>query len=270
MLRTRDTDANGSLDETLYALQDANWNITALADTSGTIVERFVYDAYGRSTVLEADFTADGDGISDYAWEYRFTSREHDAETGMHYFRARYYHDGIGRFIGRDPLGFVDGGSMYTAYFVFGRTDPGGTMVVDPGFEKVVTPGRREMCRKMFVDHKDLFREPIDDYLITLTKCSAEGKSQENHRMCLEEGRANLADEAIEQLMKYTCCVINKDDYPDPCHWGKNRWRFPLAGENRQPVGRKTSPTTAGRHRIGHCGGRARPVAVSAVSIQEC
>jgi len=107
VLRTRDTDSNGSLDETLYALQDANWNVTALADTGGAVVERFVYNAYGRSTVLDPDFTADGDGLSDYAWEYRFTSREYDSETGMHYFRARYYHDGIGRFIGRDPLGYV-------------------------------------------------------------------------------------------------------------------------------------------------------------------
>ncbi|MGE0376311.1 MAG: hypothetical protein AB7I48_28860 [Planctomycetaceae bacterium] len=52
VLRTRDTDDNGTLDETLYVLQDANWNVTALADTSGTIVERFKYDPYGKSTTV--------------------------------------------------------------------------------------------------------------------------------------------------------------------------------------------------------------------------
>jgi hypothetical protein len=72
--RARDTDANGSLDETVYAIQDANWNVTALTDTSGAVVERFVYNAYGQSIVLDADFLADSDGISDVAWEYRFTS----------------------------------------------------------------------------------------------------------------------------------------------------------------------------------------------------
>ena len=106
VLRSRDTDTNGSLDETVYAMQDANWNITALADTSGAVVERFVCFSYGRSTVLDANFTLDLDGLSDYEWEYRFTSREYDTETGLHYFRARYYHDGFGRFIGRDPIGF--------------------------------------------------------------------------------------------------------------------------------------------------------------------
>src|SRR5690606_8697209 len=42
-LRTRDLDNNGTIDETLYAIQDANWDITALADTSGTVMERFRY-----------------------------------------------------------------------------------------------------------------------------------------------------------------------------------------------------------------------------------
>jgi len=109
VMRTRDTDSNGTLDETLYALQDAGWNITALADTSGSIVERFQYDPYGKSTTLDPDFTPDADNTSDYAWEYRFTSREFDPETGLHYFRARYYHDGLGRFIGNRSRGVCGG-----------------------------------------------------------------------------------------------------------------------------------------------------------------
>jgi RHS repeat-associated protein len=126
VLRRRDTDSNGSLDETLYALQDANWNITALSDTSGVVVERFVYNPYGHSTVLDANFTADSDGISDVAWEYQFTSREFDAETGLQYFRARYFHVRIGRFIGRDPLDYEDGMSLYRGYFVPNNVDPSG------------------------------------------------------------------------------------------------------------------------------------------------
>jgi len=126
VLRTRDTDSNGSLDETLYALQDTNWNITALTDISGAVIERFAYTPYGQSKVLDANFASDGDGISDVAWEYRFTCREFDSETGLHYFRARYYHDGLGRFIGRDPLGFIDGLNLYSGYFVPNALDPMG------------------------------------------------------------------------------------------------------------------------------------------------
>lgn len=102
--------------------------MVALADTSGTIEERFGYDPYGQSRVLEGDFSNDPDGLSDYARDYRFTSREFESETGLHYFRARYYHDGLGRFIGRDPLSYIDGGSLYAGYFVPDGVDPSGTI----------------------------------------------------------------------------------------------------------------------------------------------
>jgi len=47
------TDSAG--DQRLYYLTDANMNVTALADTSGAVVERYAYDPYGDVTVLDAD-----------------------------------------------------------------------------------------------------------------------------------------------------------------------------------------------------------------------
>ncbi len=41
ILRDRDADNNGTLEERLYVAQDANWNVTALFDSSGAVVERF-------------------------------------------------------------------------------------------------------------------------------------------------------------------------------------------------------------------------------------
>lgn len=123
VLRTRDTDPNGSLDEALYALQDANWSITALTYTSGTVLERYQYDAYGKPLVLDANFATDGDAVSDVGWEYRFTSREWDAESGLHYFRARYYDDAGGRFLQRDPIGWRSEISIATGGRVFREED---------------------------------------------------------------------------------------------------------------------------------------------------
>jgi len=40
------TGTNG-LEERLYAIHDANYNVTALINTSGNVVERYVYDPYG-------------------------------------------------------------------------------------------------------------------------------------------------------------------------------------------------------------------------------
>ena len=47
LLRDRDTNADGTLDERLYALQDPNWNMTGVADSGGLVQERYAYDAYG-------------------------------------------------------------------------------------------------------------------------------------------------------------------------------------------------------------------------------
>jgi RHS repeat-associated protein len=42
-----------------------------------------------------------------------FTGREWDPETGLYYYRARYYDPGAGRFSGSDPRGMVDGTNLY-------------------------------------------------------------------------------------------------------------------------------------------------------------
>ncbi|MEZ6032037.1 MAG: RHS repeat-associated core domain-containing protein [Planctomycetaceae bacterium] len=144
VLRARDTDTNGSLDETVYVLQDANWNVTAVADTSGAVVERFVYTPYGQSTVLDAAFTTDSDGISDVAWEYRFSSREFDGETAMHYLRSRYYHQQLGRFCSRDPIGLLDGMNVYK-YLQSNPVD-----AVDPmGTSTTTTSGPKTISRNL-------------------------------------------------------------------------------------------------------------------------
>ena len=53
VLRDRDSNADGTLDERLYVAQDANYNVIALFDNSGNVVERYVYDPFGSVTVLD-------------------------------------------------------------------------------------------------------------------------------------------------------------------------------------------------------------------------
>ena len=42
-----------------------------------------------------------------------FTGREWDPETGLHYYRARYYDPKSGRFLSEDPIGFQGGINFY-------------------------------------------------------------------------------------------------------------------------------------------------------------
>ncbi len=128
ILRDRDTDGNGTLDERLYALTDLRYSVMALANPSGTIVERFRYDAHGHASVMDSSFARRPESL--YDWEYRYTGREQDLNTGFYYFRARYYHAELGRFISRDPIGYVDGMSLYRGYLVVNDLDPFGNWKV--------------------------------------------------------------------------------------------------------------------------------------------
>lgn len=44
---------------------------------------------------------------------YAYTGREWDAETGLYYYRARYYDPKVARFISEDPIGFAGGMNFY-------------------------------------------------------------------------------------------------------------------------------------------------------------
>ena len=101
----RDRSNGGTLNERCYALQDANWNVVAIyCSTAGTpgIVERYAYTAYGVCDFLNASFgslTA-----SAYDWTVLYTGRALDDESGMYYYRMRYYHPELGVFLGTDPV----------------------------------------------------------------------------------------------------------------------------------------------------------------------
>jgi RHS repeat-associated protein len=101
----------GSATQRLYALQDANYNVTALIDTSGTVVQRFQYDPYGQSTVLTSGFSLTTDG---YDWLYRHQGGRLETATGTYHFRNRDYDPTLGRWLQEDPAGYVDGPNFYT------------------------------------------------------------------------------------------------------------------------------------------------------------
>jgi RHS repeat-associated protein len=111
--------ANSGLDERLYALQDANWNVTTLIDTSGTPQERFVYDPYGNVTILSGNTFPSN--VDNYNWVYRFQGGRVDLATGLYTFQHRQYNPVLGTWVEQDPFGaaYVDGANLYE--FVLGN-----------------------------------------------------------------------------------------------------------------------------------------------------
>jgi len=73
-----------------------------------------LYDPYGNVTVLDADFSPDADGVSDYANPVLYGGYWRDAETYLYHVRYRYYHPRLGCWITRD-LGeaYRDGMNSY-------------------------------------------------------------------------------------------------------------------------------------------------------------
>jgi RHS repeat-associated protein len=133
VLRDRSTLNNGTLDERLYVQQDANYNVTALINTSGSVVERYVYDPYGKQTVLDANFNTRSS--SSYAFVIGFQGARLDTTSGLYNERNRDLHPGLGRWIQTDPAGFRGGDT--NLYRLTGGAPPG---LVDPSGLRAVSP----------------------------------------------------------------------------------------------------------------------------------
>jgi RHS repeat-associated protein len=131
VLRDRDTTGGGKLNERLYALLDANWNITAIVNSSGSVQERYAYSPYGVPVFLTSTFGSRSS--SSFDWRYLFTGRRQDTETGLYDFRYRVLSPLVGLFLSRDPLGTPDGPSLYAAWFVPNSIDPYGLQIPTSG-----------------------------------------------------------------------------------------------------------------------------------------
>ncbi len=98
---------------------DGLGSITSLSTTAGVVSDSFVYDSFGNLTSSTGSFSQ----------PFRYTGREYDSETGLYFYRARYYDPAIGRFLGEDPVRFDAGSPNFYAYVGNGPTnsvDPSG------------------------------------------------------------------------------------------------------------------------------------------------
>jgi RHS repeat-associated protein len=104
-----------------HVLPDALGSAVALADSSGTIRTEYTYEPFGRGISSGASNTN----------PFQFTSREKDG-SGLYYYRARYYHPELQRFISEDPIGLAAGDPNLFAYVYNNPTnfvDPSGEFV---------------------------------------------------------------------------------------------------------------------------------------------
>ncbi len=99
---------------------DRQGSILAVVDPiTGTKAAEYTYDSFGQLTQVSGTLSQ----------PFAYTAREYDAETGLYYYRARYYDPTIGQFIQADPIGFAAGDLNIYTYVEndpFNWSDPSG------------------------------------------------------------------------------------------------------------------------------------------------
>jgi RHS repeat-associated protein len=130
----RDRTVSTPLDERLYALQDANWNVDAVVDSSGDIQERYRYSAYGTPAFLDAGFTPLSPDESSVEWETLYAGYRYDETSGLYCERSRWLNTSVGTWLTRDPVGLAGGLNLlqYVASRPTTHVDPSG-LAPQPG-----------------------------------------------------------------------------------------------------------------------------------------
>jgi RHS repeat-associated protein len=118
------TDTGG----TYFYHTDGLGSIASLTDSTGSVAASYVYDSFGKLTASTGTITN----------PFQYSGREFDSETGLYYYRARYYDPKGGRFLSEDPIGF-DGGANFYAY---AGNSP--TLFTDPSGYVCCTPEKKK------------------------------------------------------------------------------------------------------------------------------
>jgi RHS repeat-associated protein len=99
-----------------YYEADGLGSVTSLSSSRGTLANTYTYGSFGNLINLTGTLRN----------PFQYTAREADSETGLYYYRARYYDLNAGRFVSEDPGRFPAGINFYT----YVENDPVG--FVDP------------------------------------------------------------------------------------------------------------------------------------------
>jgi len=118
---------------TAYLLPDGLRSALAITDSAGTVQTEYSYEPFGQTTATGVLSTN----------PFQYTDRENDS-TGLYYYRNRYYHAALHRFISEDPIEFTGGDVNLYAYVgnnPIRFNDPHGLFSIPLVIEPVFRPG---------------------------------------------------------------------------------------------------------------------------------
>jgi RHS repeat-associated protein len=160
---------------------DALGSVRAVTDQAKAIRTRYQYEPYGETLTT-------GDASTN---SYQYTGRENDG-AGLYYYRARYYHPRLKRFVSEDPIGYEAGINFYAYAYAYAYVDGDPIKKTDP------TGEAPEDCMSAFPNCK---------------KCRAVAqKCTEEHSdpvQCLEKGER--PGPSVDARIKTTCVLSQPD-----------------------------------------------------------
>ncbi|MBA5864885.1 MAG: DUF2778 domain-containing protein [Nitrospira sp. CR1.1] len=155
---------------TLFYHQDGLGTVTELTDSNGAVAKAYAYDAYG--SILESPGTVEQ--------PYTYTGRELDQETGLYYYRARYYDAATGRFLQKDPIGLLGGDLNLYRYSQNAPMD-----FIDPsGLTKLTYDVKN---KRLHVDPEQQGKTPYD-----MSATSGSGSCMNNPRCSQRQGEGPI------------------------------------------------------------------------------
>ncbi|HBC64175.1 MAG TPA: hypothetical protein DC058_23535 [Planctomycetaceae bacterium] len=113
-------DAKAPADVRYWLHKNRQFNTHSVTDNTGFTIQWYQHDSHGLSALGVANSVVSNINLQG------FIGIGQDHESVLVPLRYRMYYPRAGRFHGRDPLQFVDGSNLYTAYFAVHGVDPTG------------------------------------------------------------------------------------------------------------------------------------------------
>ena len=183
-----------------YFHQDKLGSVIAMTNAAGAVAAGpYAYDEYGNCL--------SSGGCPSDTQPYGFTGRRFDAETGLYYYRARYYSPSLGRFLQTDPIGYQDDIDWY-AYVAndpTDRTDPTGMVGGSDHYEDVLagraqpvaTPEQASSGMRKVLDFVGMVSESLGGALMAMPVTAPVGRVLTEEGVALREATALTKAEQI-------------------------------------------------------------------------
>ena len=173
---------------TSYYEEDGLGSVTSLSSSTGALANTYTFDSFGKLTASTGTIVN----------PFQYTAREFDQETGMYFYRARYYDHSIGRFTSEDPIG-INGGPNFYDYVSNDPVD----LIDPPGLSpRPVPPYRWRNCT------------PVEESQCKST-CAAQGKEFESCRVSQRYRILSLKDGPVWADGPLSCSC--KEPNGEPC-----------------------------------------------------